>query len=184
MRVIAGEAKGRRLKTLEGLDVRPTTDKVKESLFSILQFDLPGCRFLDLFSGSGQIGIEALSRGAHFAVLNDQSRSAQAVIRENLETVGFEKRAKVIAMDALAYLSGTREQFDIVFLDPPYHRGILEQVLPLAAERTSPAGIIVCEHEANEQLPQQVGSFVLQKQYRYGKIMLSKYTVPVQEEDF
>ncbi|MGI5957926.1 MAG: 16S rRNA (guanine(966)-N(2))-methyltransferase RsmD [Massiliimalia sp.] len=182
MRVIAGEVKGRRLKTLDGLDVRPTTDKVKESLFSIIQFDLPGCRFLDLFSGSGQIGIEALSRGAEYAVFNDQSREAQAVIKENLTTVGLFKKSRVISMDAQAYLKSTKDVFDIIFLDPPYHHEILPAVLPLAVEKVQPHGMIICEHETSEEVPEQVGDFVRVKQYRYGKIMLSKYQIPQQED--
>lgn len=183
MRVITGEARGRKLKTLEGLDVRPTTDRVKEGLFNIIQFDLPACRFLDLFAGSGQIGIEALSRGADYALFNDQSREAQQVIKDNLLSVGLYKKSRVIAMDAKAFLQSTKDVFDIVFLDPPYHRGILDDVLPLAALKTAPNGIIICEHESNETVPQKAGDFELKKQYRYGKIMLSTYRVPEAGDD-
>ena len=182
MRVISGEAKGRRLKTLEGLEVRPTTDRVKEGLFNIIQFDLPAARFLDLFAGSGQIGIEALSRGAAYAVFNDQSRQAQQVIKENLISAGFYKKSRVISMDAAAYLRTLKETFDLAYLDPPYHQGILTEVLPLLAEKMSEHGIIICEHEVGESVPKQVGGFWLQKQYRYGKILLSKYQIPLQEE--
>mgnify|MGYP001136624624 CR=1 FL=1 len=182
MRVISGKAKGRRLKTLEGLDVRPTADRVKEGLFSIIQFDLPGCRFLDLFAGSGQIGIEALSRDAAYVLFNDQNRKAQELIKENLISVGLYQKSRVIAMDARAYLLSLKEQFDIVFLDPPYHQQLLDEILPLVAEKTTPHGIIICEHETDEQLPQQAGAFVLVKQYRYGKIMLSKYMIPQQDD--
>ncbi len=183
MRVIAGEARGRRLKTLEGMDVRPTTDKVKEGLFNIIQFDLPGARFLDLFSGSGQIGIEALSRGAEYAVLNDQSRAAQQVIKENLISVGFYQRSRVVSMDAKAYLAATKERFHIAFLDPPYHKGILPEILPLVAQKMLPGSVILCEHEQGESLPEEFGDFRLIKQYRYGKICLSKFMNPVGDEE-
>ena len=105
MRVITGEARGRKLKTLEGLDVRPTTDRVKEGLFNIIQFDLPCARFLDLFGGSGQIGIEALSRGAEYAVFVDESRAAQQVMKENLQTTGMFQKSKVVSMEAKAFLA-------------------------------------------------------------------------------
>ena len=183
MRVITGIARGRKLKTLEGLDVRPTTDRVKEGLFNIIQFDLPGCKFLDLFAGSGQIGIEALSRGAEYALFNDQNRQAQQSIKENLLSVGLYKNSRVISMDAKAFLQSTKDIFDIVFLDPPYHQGILEEILPLAAEKTSAHGIMICEHENNEAVPEWAGSFHLKKQYRYGKIILSTYQVPEAEDD-
>jgi 16S rRNA (guanine966-N2)-methyltransferase len=183
MRVISGEARGRRLKTLEGLDVRPTTDKVKEGLFNIIQFDLPGAKFLDLFSGCGQIGIEALSRGADYAVLNDQSRASQQIIKENLISVGLYQKSRVVSMEAKAYLAATKERFHIAFLDPPYHKGILPDILPLVAEKMAPGGIIICEHELDETLPEQFGDFCLIKRYRYGKICLSKYRNPEGDEE-
>ncbi len=104
MRVITGVARGRRLKTLEGMDTRPTTDRVKEGLFNIIQLDLPACRILDMFAGSGQIGIEALSRGAEYAVFIDQNRDALQIIKENLLTTGLLKNARAVSMEAKPYL--------------------------------------------------------------------------------
>ncbi|WP_077533633.1 16S rRNA (guanine(966)-N(2))-methyltransferase RsmD [Massiliimalia massiliensis] len=175
MRVITGEARGRKLKTLDGLDVRPTTDRVKEGLFNIIQFDLPFSRFLDLFGGSGQIGIEALSRGAEYAVFVDESRAAQQVIKENLQSTGFYRKSKVVAMEAKAYLSGTKERFQIAFLDPPYSKGILQKVLPGVPEVMAPGGIIICEHLKEEVLPEEIGAYVLKRVYAYGRIRLSLY---------
>lgn len=175
MRVITGVARGRKLQTLEGLDVRPTTDRVKEGLFNIIQFDLPGTRFLDLFAGSGQIGIEALSRGADYAVFIDQSRQAQQVIKDNLLTTGLYQKSRVVAMEAKAYLQSTKDLFGIVFLDPPYEKGILDEILPLAAAKMAERGIIICEHLRSEKVPETAGDFQLSKTYRYGKIQLSLY---------
>lgn len=183
MRVITGEAKGKRLKTLEGMDTRPTTDRVKEGLFNIIQFDLPASRVLDLYAGSGQIGIEALSRGAEYAIFNDENRQAQQIIKDNLVSTGLFKRSRVISMDAKAYLNTTKDEFDIVFLDPPYNKGILPEILPLVVEKMTDRGIIICEHEKNEQLPEKVLNFELKKQYRYGKIMLSVYKLPEEDGD-
>lgn len=118
MRVITGTARGRRLKEPQGMDIRPTTDKVKESMFSILQFDIEGRRVLDLFGGTGQLGIEALSRGASEVVFVDKSAAALKLIRENLELCGLSDRARVRNGDSLAYLR-SGEKFDLVFLDPP-----------------------------------------------------------------
>ena len=175
MRVITGTARGRKLVTPQGLDTRPTSDMVKEALFSIIQFEVEGAVFLDLFAGSGQVGIEALSRGAHSATFIDTSREAQNALNKNLETTGFKSKAKVSMMEAASFLKSTSTRFDIAFLDPPYHQGIIPEVLPLLAERMSPGGIIICETEKNEQLPEEAGGFKKLKEYRYGKIMLTSY---------
>ncbi len=129
MRVITGSARGRRLKELEGLETRPTTDRVKEGLFSALQFDIEGRRVLDLFAGTGQLGIEALSRGAARCVFVDQRTDAVNCIRENLRLTGLADRAQVVSGESMAYLSALREKFDIIFLDPPYAAGLLEPAL-------------------------------------------------------
>jgi len=131
MRIIAGTARSMPLKTLEGKDVRPTTDRIKETLFNILQRDVPGCRFLDLFAGSGQIGLEALSRGAEFAVFADSSRKAAACIEENIRFTKFEKRSRLLTMEALLALRSLEghDSFDIVFMDPPYRSGSERSVL-------------------------------------------------------
>ena len=123
MRVITGSARGRKLKTLEGLDVRPTTDMVKEAVFTIIQFRVPYASMLDLFAGCGQMGIEALSRGASRVVFVDSSRQSQAVIKENLTATGLMKQSRVIADDVVSFLSHASDKYDIIFLDPPYDEG-------------------------------------------------------------
>ena len=126
MRVITGSARGRILKELQGMETRPTTGKVKESIFSIIQFDIEGRRVLDLFAGTGQLGIEALSRGAKQCVFIDQRNDAVKLIRENLKLTELQDRARVVARDSMEFLRSLRERFDIVFLDPPYEAGLLE----------------------------------------------------------
>lgn len=175
MRVITGSARGRRLRTLEGLDVRPTTDKVKEGIFSAIQFQVEGRRVLDLFAGSGQLGIEALSRGARNAVFVDQSDKAVAIINENIKTCGFESRSKVLRTDALYYIGSCTEMFDIIFLDPPYGSVALGQALALAAEVVAKTGVIICESDAKEELPENVGDFAKCKVYKYGRIAVTMY---------
>ncbi|MBC8570117.1 16S rRNA (guanine(966)-N(2))-methyltransferase RsmD [Oscillospiraceae bacterium NSJ-54] len=175
MRVITGSARGRKLATLEGRDVRPTTDMVKEAMFSILHFEMEQAMVLDLFAGSGQLGIEALSRGARCCIFVDQSTKAQSVIKQNLAATQLSSKARVAAMDAKAFLKTTNETFDVVLLDPPYDSGILPEILPLAAARMSDGGAILCETRLHEELPEECGPFVLKKKYRYGKIALTLY---------
>ena len=162
MRVIAGSARGRRLKTLEGMDVRPTTDKVKEAIFSAIQFDLPDAAVLDLFAGSGQMGIEALSRGAASVVFVDRSaRSLQVTQLHQTE--------------AQSFLQSTAMQFDIAILDPPYRKGMHEKLLPLLAEHMADNGIVICEHETGLEMPQSVGILEQKKQKKYGAITVTTY---------
>ncbi|HHZ05227.1 MAG TPA: 16S rRNA (guanine(966)-N(2))-methyltransferase RsmD [Clostridiales bacterium] len=175
MRVITGTAKGRRLETLEGADVRPTTDMVKEAVFSVLQFNLPGRCFLDLFAGSGQMGIEALSRGAREAYFIDGGKRPIDVIKKNIEATKFQDKAKVINTEAASFLMRTNESFDIAFLDPPYGTGVLQETLPLVAAKMNKGGIIVCESPQNEELPAKIDNFILDRNYRYGKIKISTY---------
>ena len=131
MRVIAGSARGRRLKTLEGMDVRPTTDKVKEAIFSAIQFDLPDAAVLDLFAGSGQMGIEALSRGAERAWFVEQNKAAADCIRQNLKFTKLEQQAVLLPMEAHAALQSLQgqEPFGCIFMDPPYDKGLEKDVL-------------------------------------------------------
>ena len=175
MRVITGTARGRRLMALEGDDVRPTTDRVKEAMFSIIQFELEGRRILDLFAGSGQLGIEALSRGAHCATFVDQSRESVGVIEKNLLSTGLEKNTIVKNSDAAAFLSITKDVFDIAFLDPPYNLGLVQKALPMLCEKMAKGGVILCETPLNEELPESVGKFSLHRDYKHGKIKLTVY---------
>ncbi len=175
MRVITGTARGMLLSTLEGKDVRPTTDKVKESLFNIVQFDIEGRRVLDLFAGSGQLGIEALSRGAAHATFVDRSPKAVAVVKKNLEHTKLAPMATVRQEEASTFLLKSRDTFDLAFLDPPYGKGVIADVLPKLSDRMSDYGIIVCESALEEELPEEAGSFSAAKSYRYGKIKLTLY---------
>lgn len=132
MRVIAGSARRIMLATPQGMDTRPTTDRTKETLFNIINYDLPDCRFLDLFSGSGAIGIEALSRGAEYAVFVEQERQALECIAVNLKKTALAERCRVLAMEvmgALQLLDNSGEPFDLIFMDPPYRKGLEEKVL-------------------------------------------------------
>ena len=177
MRVITGKARGIQLKTPEGMQTRPTTDRVKEALFSIIHFDIPGSRVLDLFGGTGQLGIEALSRGAKSAVFVDQRADACALIRENLKRTRMEQDAKVIRGDYLEYLSRCRENFDIVLLDPPYAEVYLENALKKITEIDilQSGGIIVAERPLGKELPWEFEGFERSKDYKYGKILLTVY---------
>lgn len=175
MRVITGSARGRRLETLPGEDVtRPTTESVKEALFSMIQFDIEGRRVLDLFAGSGQLGIEALSRGARSCTFVENNRAAKQVVERNLAHCRLEEQANVVFSDALSFLnrSGT---YDLVLLDPPYGKGILQRVLPALVPRLSDDAMVVCESGRDEELPAQVGSFVLDRERRHGKTMIALY---------
>ena len=176
MRVITGSARGRRLKELEGLETRPTTGKVKEALFSVIQFDIEGRRVLDLFAGTGQLGIEALSRGAECAVFVERRRDALQVIWENLEACGMTDKARVVNGDAMSYLK-SGEKFDLIFLDPPYASGLLEQALEeiVRFDICRRHGIIVAESAADKTLPPLAGPYALYREYRYGKIKLTVY---------
>ena len=175
MRVITGTARGRKLKTLDGLEVRPTADMVKEAVFSVIQFKVPYSTFLDIFAGSGQMGIEALSRGASKAVFVDNSRRSLEIIRENLMTTGFTKQAKVIADDAVSFLAHAVDTYDIIFLDPPYDEGYAPRVLPLLAKPLADDGIVLFEHRRGLPMPEEAGELVMKKQYRYGQVAVTSY---------
>ncbi len=176
MIVITGTARGCVLKELEGLETRPTTGKVKESMFSIIQFDIEGRRVLDLFAGTGQLGIEALSRGAAECVFVDRRADAVKLIRENVALCKLEDRAKIRQGEALPYLR-SGEKFDIVFLDPPYASGLLAQALTdiAAFDICRAHGIIIAESAADTVLPAMPSPYALYREYRYGKIKLTVY---------
>ncbi len=158
------------------MDTRPTTDKVKEGLFSVIQFDIEGRRVLDLFAGTGQLGIEALSRGAASAVFVEKRPDALRLIRENLQVCDLAENARVHAGDALAYLQ-SGEKFDLIFLDPPYASDLLEQALEriMAFDICRAHGIIVAESAADKELPPAQAPYRLYREYRYGKIRLTIY---------
>lgn len=177
MRVIAGKAKGIVLKTPEGMQTRPTADRVKEALFSILQFDLPGTRVLDLFGGTGQLGIEAISRGAKSAVFVDAGDAPCKLIKENLRRAKMEGEGRVVRSDYLQFLAQCREKFDIIFLDPPYAEVFLENSIKKISEIDilQSGGIIVAERPVEKPLDMEIEGFSRSKDYKYGKTLLTLY---------
>ena len=177
MRVISGKARGIALKTPNGMQTRPTADRVKEALFSIIQFDLPGKRVLDLFGGTGQLGIEALSREAKSAVFVDEREDACRLIRENLKRTKLEKDARVIRSDYANYLKNCAEQFDIIFLDPPYAEVFLENSLNLITEIDilQSGGIIVAERPVGKELLCEFPGYSRSKDYKYSSTILTIY---------
>ena len=178
MRVISGSARGRKLKEPEGQSIRPTTDMVKEAVFNIIQFDIEGRRVLDLFAGTGQLGIETLSRGASAAVFVDESGDALKLVRENVKATGFEDRVTVVRSDALSYLGSGAGRFDVVFLDPPYETRMLEKALKAIIEfdLLKENGIIICETKEDRRLPDVSAPYQRGREYRYGKIKITLYT--------
>ena len=153
MRVITGSARGTKLATLEGEETRPTTDRVKEALFSMIQFDIEGRAVLDLFGGSGQLAIEALSRGAARATIIDQSRDAIGIIRENVEKTHFTDKCRISATYYLTFIRSAagREKYDIIFLDPPYNSDFIPHALEALdkAELCADGSYIICENECD-----------------------------------
>ena len=175
MRVITGTARGRRLETLQGEDVRPTADRIKEAVFSIIQFQIEGRVFLDLFAGSGQMGIEALSRGAKEAYFVDSAKKSVEIVKRNLSTTKLEQNAKVLQTDFRSFLSMSSAPFDIAFLDPPYGTGALQEALAALPQHMKDTGVIIAENPVNEEVLPQYGDFVLDRQYRYGKIKITTF---------
>lgn len=182
MRVITGKARGMKLAAPEGMDTRPTSDRVKEAMFSIIQFELEQAMVLDLYAGTGQLGIEALSRGAAFCVFIDQSRTSNEVIKANLSKTGFIKQSRVAAMEAVSYLQNTKDMFDIILLDPPYTVEGLENVLTLAAGHLKDTGVLICETAKRVETPETIGAFTQKRVYRYGIAALTVYRRPREED--
>ena len=177
MRVITGKARGIVLKTPEGMATRPTADRVKEALFNIIQFEIPASRVLDLFGGTGQLGIEALSRDAKYAVFVDEREDACRLIRENLKRTKLEQYARVIRSDYMAYLKTCKEKFEIILLDPPYAEVFLENSLKMITEIDilQSDGIIVAERPVGKELPGDFPGFERSKDYKYGKTLITIY---------
>jgi 16S rRNA (guanine(966)-N(2))-methyltransferase RsmD len=177
MRIISGSARGRKLKEPSGVSIRPTGDKVKESIFNIVQFDIEGRSVLDLFAGTGQLGIEALSRGATRTVFVDSSVESVKLIKTNLNLSGFSDRAEIYARDALKFI-GSREKFDLIFADPPYdNEKIYEQIITKIYEfdKLNVNGIIILEMSAAVHAPPVSAPYVLAKEYKYGGSKIVKY---------
>jgi 16S rRNA (guanine966-N2)-methyltransferase len=185
MRVIAGEARGRTLVAPKSMRVRPTADRVKEALFSMLISrlgELSEMRVLDIFAGTGNLGIEALSRGAAYAVFVDSHRESAEVIRKNLEITRFTEKAKVVMQDAataLKLLARSEAPFHLVFLDPPYHEGHTEKLLDLLAGSTliDEGTTIVAEFSSKEDIPRSFGRLQESERRVYGDTALSFLTI-------
>ncbi len=188
MRIITGTARGIVLATLEGEATRPTLAKVKEALFSAIQFDLEGRRVLDLFAGSGQLGLEALSRGAEKATFVDSAKEATGLIIANAQKTKLYQKSNVLTMDWKQYVKSAsgRSKFDIVFLDPPYHLDILPKVVAelYDAELLAEGAMVICEDEkgglANDVMVE--ARYDLKKEARYGRVYLTILTPKCEEE--
>lgn len=176
MRIITGSARGFRLKTLPGEETtRPTTERVKESVFSALQFEIEGRAVLDLFAGSGQMGLEALSRGATSCVFVDCSREACEIVRDNARGARLMDRARIVNGEAARFCATVQERFDVVFLDPPYRAGLLPTLLLPVSALAREGGVVVCETDAETVLCEVYGTLRLEKQRRYGKTLVWLY---------
>ena len=171
MRIITGKAKGVRLVTLEGETTRPTAERVKEAVFSMLQFDIEGRRVLDLFAGSGQMALEAISRGAAYAVLVDKSKEAEKIIAKNIEKTRLGDACRVFSMDYAEYIRRyAGEKFDIVFLDPPYAERLIPKVLPRLLPMLKPTSTVICESAEADVFGKSgmQDNFEIIKQAKYG----------------
>jgi len=189
MRISGGEGRGRTLKTPKHKGLRPTSDKVREALFSILGARVEDAPFLELYAGTGAVGIEALSRGAGRAVFVDSSPNAVRLIRENLDALGYRERGYVIGKDVLVFLRSTAYElgpFEIVFVDPPYHEGMGEKTMAALGEAPSddspdflvPGSVVVYEHYKKHPAPESFGRLAKKKDYAYGDTALSVYILP------
>lgn len=186
MRVITGTAKGRPLKTVKGRDIRPTADRVKESLFNVIGPRVVDCEFLDLFAGAGAVGIEALSRGARYCVFVELMTPHLKVVEENLTATGLRDRAELLRRDARAAVSdlaGRGRQFDLIFVDPPYSQGLVPEALAKIAAHglLKPDGWVVCEHHKKDtvpdlaEAPNQAGGLTRFREIIFGETVISLY---------
>lgn len=174
MRVITGKARGKKLKEPSNYDIRPTTDMVKEAIFNIIQFDIEGRSVLDLFAGTGQLGIECLSRGAKDVTFVDQSKESIAIVKQNLKTCGLEGR--VVQDDSIAFLR-RGAKFDVIIIDPPYASDLINKALSVinSVDILSEGGIIVCESSREKELPAMQSPYFMKKSYNYGKVKITTY---------
>lgn len=180
MRVIAGTAKGRRLKAVPGIGTRPTTDKVKEAIFSMIGPYFDGGLGLDLFAGTGGLGIEALSRGMDRVIFNDMEKTSIQVIEDNLKTLGFKEQAEVYrneAQRALQALSKRRLKFDLIFLDPPYRMNQVDKLLLQMQQMKmlQDQATVLVEHDAKQAYADEIGRFKVRKRTTYGETAIAIY---------
>jgi len=178
MRIIAGTFGGRRLHPPRGPAIRPTADRVREAIFSIIGPAVAGAEVLDLFAGTGAMGLEALSRGAARATFVDQSRHAVQLIRLNVELCRTSDRVSVIqgsASEVIRRLAAQREAFDLIFIDPPYGRNTIQQILRILGEVARPETMVVAEHGSRDLLPVQLQEWSQTEERHYGDTMVSFY---------
>lgn len=175
MRVISGISKGVKLKEPDGVKIRPTTDRVKEGIFSAIQFLLSDAKVLDLFAGTGQLGIEALSRGAQLCVFVDNDKASHRLQIENLKKSKLLSKSKVVYDDSIKFINNLKDKFDIIFLDPPYNSPLLIESIELLEDKLNKCGVIVCEHLREYSMPGILNNLILKKNYKYGKIEVSIY---------
>ncbi len=177
MRVISGTVGGVRLLTPEGMATRPTIERVKEAIFSSIQFELPGMRVLDLFAGTGQMGIEALSRGAASCSFVDCRKEALAVVKKNLRRTRLEGKSETFCMDYEKFLRSSRNSYDLILLDPPYGEKFLENALKIISEIDILAkdGIIITERPADKLLDVQYPGLSPEKDRRYGTVLITRF---------
>ena len=175
MRVITGKARGRNLITLPGEEItRPTSQSTKEALFSSIQFELEGKQVLDLFAGSGQLGIEALSRGAAFCTFVENNRQAYKIVEQNIKNCKMEDVSSLVFSDASAFLS-RKGGWDIALLDPPYNKGLIYDCLEKLTQKMNDDGVIICETARGEELCGSVNGWTVSKEKNYGKSKLTYY---------
>ena len=177
MRIISGQFRGRKLKTLEGMNTRPTADRVKESLFNILNSKVYDSKILDLFAGSGALGLEALSRGAVSCLFVDSSKEAINIVKENIKLCKIEEKAKVVNKDYLEVLKSTNEKFDIIFVDPPYSKGIEIIVLENVKNILSDEGIVIIETDQTDITPEEINGLAKYDSRKYGRTIISFYAM-------
>ena len=175
MKVITGSLRGRRLDTLDGEEVtRPTAQSTKEALFSAIQFELEDRKVLDLFAGSGQLGIEAISRGARHCTFVESNKQAYAIVEQNIKKCKIEDKCTLVFSQASSFLMN-KNNFDIAFADPPYHKGLIEECLPRLVGMMNDGGVIICESARDEELPENVDGWCVDRVRNYGKTKLSYY---------
>lgn len=179
MRIITGTARGKRLQTPDGLHTRPTADRVKQSVFNIIQFDIEGRKVLDLFGGSGQLGLEAMSRGAASCVIVDGDRAAQKAIEANIKNCGFDRSCQLIKGDSFHFLQRQKpNSFHLIFLDPPYGGELLNRAIAeiCRIDILAEGGIMVCESAVTDVVQPVQAPYRVVKQYRYGHTDLTIIT--------
>ncbi|MEW6672588.1 MAG: 16S rRNA (guanine(966)-N(2))-methyltransferase RsmD [Thermodesulfobacteriota bacterium] len=181
MRIIGGRLKGKRLFSIPGKKVRPTADRLRESIFNILSFRVPEAIVLDLFSGTGAFGIEALSRGASHAVFIEKSKEALSVIKRNIQAGKLDRQAQVIRWDVTKNLNCLRRiafRYDLVFMDPPYNRDMVQKALRSLyyGDCLNRGGWVVVEHSASEPIPENISEFAISDQRKYGKTLVTFLT--------